>query len=94
MADNDFPQRYLKKLDQTFVDAVASMDENEAKQRILTCEGHLSEIENAQHNDEKLQQAKELAKELATPYRENKAIEMAKIRYLVYTLEERGISLS
>lgn len=92
--NNEFPAKYMKKLDDAFIDTVNTMSEDDIKERIVSCEGNLSEIENAKKNDQKLQQSKELSKELSAPYRESHAIETAKIRFLVYTLEQRGVNLN
>ena len=87
----DFPDKYMKKIDPAFVDTVGAMDAEEIKQRILTCEGHIYEIENAKDADEKLTAARESVKEFSKDYRESKAIETAKIKYCLFTLEGRGV---
>lgn len=95
MADNnEFPNKYMKRLPQEFVDAINAMDENDVKQRILTCEGNLYEIASAKAADTKLTAAKEVAKDLSAPYTESKAIENAKIQYCLFVLESRGINLN
>lgn len=98
MADSkdtsDFPAKFLKKLSPEFVDAVNAMSEEEIKARVLTCEGNLYEITAAKANDEKLNAAKELAKDLSKPYAESKASENAKIQFCIFTLESRGINLN
>jgi hypothetical protein len=92
--DNDFPSKWLKKLPVEFVDAINTMDENDIKKRVLTCEGNIYEIENAKANDQKLNSAKELLKECSQPYNESKAIEACKIKYCLFVLESRGINLN
>jgi hypothetical protein len=92
--NKEFPQKYAKKLPQEFVDAVSGMSDEEIKARLLTCEGNIYEVENAKASDEKLFAARELAKDLASPYRDSKAIENAKIQWCLFTLESRGINLN
>jgi len=95
MSDNkDFPAKLLKKLSPEFVDAVNGLSDEEIKARILTCEGNLYEIASAKENDEKLNGAKEIVKDLGKPYSESKASENAKIQFCIFTLESRGINLN
>lgn len=90
----EFPKKHLKRLSEEFVDATSQLDTEEIKKRILECEGHLLSVENALLADEELLKAKEHAKELSMPYKETKNVEQSKIRYCLYVLEGRGISLS
>jgi hypothetical protein len=92
--NNEFPTKYAKRIPQEFIDAVDSMDENEIKQRVLTCEGNLYEIASAKAADAKLTDAKEVSKDLSKPYAESKATETAKIQYCLFVLESRGINLN
>lgn len=92
--DSQFPKKHLKNLEESFIDATASMDTEEIKKRILECEGHLLSIEKFLADDDELVKAKEHAKELAAPHKESKNKEQSKIRYCLYILESRGISLS
>jgi hypothetical protein len=85
--------KVMKKLSPEFIDAIDGMNGDEIKSRILTCESNLYDVEKAKDEDEKLTKAKETAKELAAPYRENKSLEMAKIKYCLYILENRGINI-
>jgi hypothetical protein len=92
--DKEFPAKLLKKLSPEFVDAINGMSDDEIKARILTCEGNLYEIAAAKQNDEKLNAAKEIVKDLSKPYAESKASENAKIQFAIFTLESRGINLN
>jgi len=92
--DTDFPNKYLRRLSPEFIDAINGMSDQEVKNRILTCEGNLYEIAAAKENDEKLNGAKEIVKDLSKPYAESKASENAKIQFCIFTLESRGINLN
>ena len=92
--DKVFPDKYKRKVSQEFLDAVDQMEADDIKQRILTCEGHLYEIDNAKNSDAKLNAAKEMSKELSGPYREAKTEETAKLKYCLFVLEQRGIDIS
>ena len=90
----EFPKKYLSKMSSEFIDSLAAMQESEIKQRILSCEQNLCDIEEAMSKDDKLTAAIESAKEWKAPYRDSKAEATAKIKFLIYTLETRGISLA
>lgn len=92
--DTDFPNKYLRRLSPEFVDAINGLSDEEIKSRILVCEGNLYEIASAKENDEKLNGAKEIVKDLSAPYSESKASENAKIQFCIFTLESRGINLN
>lgn len=76
-----------------FVDGINSMETDDIKKKILECEGHLYEVDNAKMADIELTQAREKARELAKPYRETKGVETAKLQYCLYILESRGVNL-
>jgi len=94
MKQDGFPQKYSKKITPEFTDGINAMQEEEIKQRILTCEQHLYDVDDAMDKDEELMKAKEHAKECAARYKETKGVETAKIKYCLYILETRGVSLS
>jgi hypothetical protein len=97
MAENNvetvFPDRILKKLPDGFPETVSSMKDDELKQVVFECEGNLYSIEKDKDADVKLNSAKEQVKEHSLPYREAKACQNAKIRYVMWLLEGRGVSL-
>jgi hypothetical protein len=90
----EFPSKLAKKIAPEFMDSIGAMSEAEIKERILNCEQHIIDIEEAATKDEKLVAARESVKEWSAPYRESKAMENAKLRFCFYVLETRGISLS
>ena len=92
--ESTFPQRYLKKLPPDFIEAIEQMDSEDVKKRILTIEQHLYEIENSKLSDTKLQQAKEVVKDLNSVYSAPKNEENAKLKYCLYVLETRGVNIS
>jgi hypothetical protein len=89
----DFPEKDLKKLPDTFADSVAAMKEDELKKIIVECEGNVYIINQAQKEDEKLNAAKELSRELTMPYREARQCQQAKIHYCLWLLDGRGVDL-
>jgi hypothetical protein len=95
MADNKFPDKYMKKINDIpdFIDGINAMDTDEIKKKILQCEGNIYEIDNSKMSDSELSSAREKSKKLAKPYRESKGIETAKLQYCLYILETRGINL-
>jgi hypothetical protein len=86
----EFPNKYLKKLPEGFETNMAAAESDELKKKILESEAHIYEIMRNKDDDEKLNGARLLAKELSQPYRDAKSTEMAKIQYCLYLLEGRG----
>jgi len=97
MADENkvFPKKYMNKIKDLpdFIGGVESMNTDEIKQKILECEGHLYEIDQAKDGDKELTLAKEKVKEFGAPYKESKGIEVAKLQYCLFILESRGVNL-
>lgn len=96
MADNnEFPSKHMKKIVDIpdFIDSINSMDTDDIKKKVLETEGHIYEIDQSKQNDEALAKAREHSKELNAPYLESLGIERAKLQYLLFSLEQRGISL-
>jgi hypothetical protein len=89
----DVMEKYKKKLNPEFVEAVDQSDTDEIKKRIITSEGNLCEVEKAKDADEKLTAARNNVKEWGATYRESKQIETAKIKYCIAVLQSRGIDL-
>jgi hypothetical protein len=93
MSNGVFPEKYLKKLEQEFVDNLEGMETEEIKKNILACESHLYEVENEKEQDKDLNDVREKVKELSKKYRENKSNATAKIKYCLFVLENRGVNL-
>lgn len=91
--DNNFPEKWLKKLPDGFADNANSMKDDELKKVIIECEGNVYVIEKEKETDPKLNGAKEVVKDLTGPYRDAKACQMAKIKYALWLLESRGFNL-
>ena len=92
-SENFFPDKWLKKLPDGFTDTSAAMKDDELKKIVFDCEGNIYTIDKEKESDIKLNAAKELAKDMSIPYREAKTCQTAKIKYALWLLEGRGISL-
>lgn len=90
-----FPEKWLKVLKDLpeFKDTADAASTEELKKIIVTCEGNIYTIEKDQESDVKLTAAKEMAKELAAPYRDAKKVQQAKIQYALFLLEGKGVDL-
>jgi hypothetical protein len=88
-----FPKKWMDKLPTGWSDGANSMKEDELKKVIVECEGNLYTIDQAKNADEKLNGAKELARELGSSYRESRNAQQAKIQYALFLLEGRGMDL-
>ena len=91
--DSTFPKKILDKLPKDFIDETASMSDDELKKVVFDSEGNLYVIEKAKEADVDLTAAKERVKELSATYREGKSAQVAKIRYVLWLLEGRGVDL-
>ncbi len=76
-----------------FVDGINAADTEEIKAKVMVCEGHLYEIDNDKMNNAKLQELSAELKEMTKPYADAKSLEMAKIKYCIYTLQSRGVKI-
>lgn len=96
MKDKHFPEKFKKKLDMFadgFMANVEGANTDEIKKLILSSERNIYEIEYEKDNNEKLLKLKEELKESVAPYSEAKATENAKIKWCLFTLENRNIKL-
>jgi hypothetical protein len=88
-----FPEKFKKKLPTGFMEEADAMDNDDLKKVIFQSESNIYSIEKDKENDHKLNGAKEIAKELSAPYRDAKSSQTAKIKYALFLLEGRGVSL-
>lgn len=96
MKEASFPEKYMKKLNtlaQGFTDAVDTADVDEIKKKLLTAEKNVYEIENEKEANLKLSELKEKMKEITAPYRDARAVETAKVKYCVFSLQQRGVKI-
>jgi len=91
--DSGFPNKYEKKLPTGFKDDADSFDIEKLKRTILECESNLVNVDREMQQDEKLQGARGLVKDLSSSYREAKGCQTAKIKYCLYLLEGKGVDL-
>ncbi len=91
--ENAFPKKWADKLPTGFTDTAAAMSDEELKKVIVDCEGNIYTIDKEKQGDAKLKAAKEIAKEISAPYRDASNAQMAKIKYSLYLLENRGVDL-
>lgn len=89
-----FPKKYYKKLSPEFTDAAESLSKEEIERKILEAEENIYQIDDAVDADEELNKAKEALKEMTSSYRESKAGETAKIKFLLFVIENRGQEVS
>lgn len=91
-----FPEKYMKKLNtfaQGYVESVESANTDEIKRLILSSEKNLYDIEHEKDNNANLSKLKEDLKEVMAPYAEARQTETAKIKYCLWTLDQRNIKM-
>lgn len=86
----DFPEKFAKKLPTGFKEDADSFDVERLKATIIECESNIVNVDREIQNDEKLQGAKSLVKDLSAGYKEAKGCQTAKIKYCLHLLESKG----
>lgn len=89
----DFPAKYEKKLPTGFKEDADSFDVEKLKKTIIECESNIVTVDREMQQDEKLQAAKDLVKDLSSAYRDAKNCQTAKIKYCLHLLEGKGVDL-
>lgn len=85
--------KIVKKLPEGFTSIADSAQDDDLKKMICQCEANIYTIDQAKEADEGLAKAREEVKNISAPYRDAKAVQKAKIIYMLYSLEERGRDL-
>lgn len=101
MSDSDdnmpvtFPEKWTKVLKEIpeFKDTADAASTEELKKIVVDCEGNIYTIEKEKEADTKLNSAKELVKEFSEPYRDAIKTQTAKIKYALFLLEGKGVSI-
>jgi hypothetical protein len=84
-------EKQIKKLAlQDWANEIQSLSEDEIKKIIVSCDGNAFTIKKQMSEDEKLQAAKEVLKDLASGYKEAIQVQKIKSEYCVHLLECRG----
>lgn len=94
-APTEFPKKWwtvIKDLPE-FKDTADAASVDDLKKIIVTCEGNIYTIDQEKDADTKLTGAKELVKEYSEPYRDALKVQTAKIKYVLFLLEGKGVDL-
>lgn len=83
-------KKIIAKLPVGFVEDAAGMDGDALRAQIIRAETSIREVEREQGQDEKLQGAREIVKDIVGSYNDAKRAQRAKIAYSLHLLEERG----
>lgn len=73
-----------------FVEVVDALGVPELEKRLNTLAKQAEEVESSKENDEGLEEAKQVASELAAPYRDAKKEIRLKTRYIIQLIGEKG----
>lgn len=85
-------KKVIAKLPVGFAEEAAGMGGDQLRAEIIRAEESLREVEREMGADEKLQGAREIAKDIAGSYNDAKRAQRAKIAYALHLLDERGES--
>lgn len=90
-----FPEKWAKILKSLpeFKDAADAASTEDLKKIIVECEGNIYTIDKEKADDQKLNAAKEIIKDLSAPYRDALNAQTAKIKYALFLLEGKGVDL-
>ena len=88
-----FPDKWLKQLPTGFTDEADAMSQEELKALIVKSESNIYVIDQEKENDDKLNAAKELVKDITAPYRDAIKAQTAKVKYALFLLEGKGVDL-
>lgn len=83
-------KKIIAKLPAGFVEDAAGMDGDGLRAEIIRAETSIREVEREMGNDDKLQGAREIVKDIVGAYNDAKRAQRAKIAYSLHLLEERG----
>lgn len=84
--------KIIKELPE-FKEMADAASTDELKKMIVTAEGNIFDIEKAKEKDAELQSAREKSRGLAAPYNDAKNAQTAKIKYILFLLDEKGVDV-
>lgn len=90
--ENEFPKKWAKFLPDTFKDSAESMKTDDLKKEMYKAERVIVDLEKDMENDQKLAVLKEDVRALMGGYKDEIKTEMAKLRYCLYLIRDRGES--
>jgi tricorn protease-like protein len=101
MSDSDdnmpvtFPEKWTKVLQKMpeFKEIADAASADDLKKIVVQCEGNIYTIDKEKDADTKLNGAKELVKEFSEPYRDAVKVQIVKLKYAMFLLEGKGISI-
>ena len=90
-----FSDKWMKVLKDMpeFKEIAEKSNTDELKAIIITSEGNISNIEKSKAEDEKLNAAKEIIKDLNAPYRDAIKCQQCKVKYALFCLEGNGVEI-
>ena len=83
-------EKLLKKLGAGVAEELDAQDSKGLKASIVSAEATIREVRQEMEQDEKLQGAKAIVKDLSGPYRDAVKAQQAKIQYALQLLDDRG----
>ena len=90
-----FPEKWMKVIKELpeFKDIADAASEADLKKIIVESEGNIYTIEKEKLENEKLNAAKEIIKDLLEPYNSALKCQNAKVKYALFLLEGKGVNL-
>jgi hypothetical protein len=88
---SDFPKKIAKLLPAGFREDADALSNDSIKEKIIEYERSVDSTEKDMEADIKLNDAKDLVKELGKDYRDVIKMNRAMIKYLVFMMDSRGV---
>jgi hypothetical protein len=84
-------KKWEKILSETYVSANLNLTEEEAKNKLIEAQFAIKQINQEKEDDEQLNSAKEIAKELGAGYSAAAKHEKAKVEFLLEIIEKKRV---
>jgi len=89
-----FPKKVLDKVPGHLVDVIPTMKEDELRERIVSSEALIVDLEKGLEDSSRIKALKDELKDLTGGFRDAKKAEEATIKYCIFTLRAQGVVLS
>lgn len=88
-----FPKKWSKLLPMGWDEIIQSSKTEDLQKLIYDCEANIYVIDQSKEEDQKLQSIRDELRQAVEPYTDAKKTQTAKIKYMLFLLEERGVDL-
>lgn len=91
--EDEFPKKLLDKIPETLINEVETLSEEELKEKIVKTEALIVDTDKEIDNSDKIKILKEELKDIMGAHRDTKNSANAIIKFCVWNLRKRGLTL-